>query len=181
MIKQELINNLTKLYKNDPYVNEVLTSVGLNMDNIEAELKSLEKEYWFDSMSLFGINIVEKQLDFNTNPKDKIEDKRSQIEARWKANGKVNLNMIQKVCSSWKNGQVKISFTNGKIKLDFNSTYGIPDDLDGLMDILDEIKPAHLGLIYVFKYWLIEDIKTWTVEEWQSKSIEEFAFNIERG
>ena len=47
---------------------------------------------------------------------------------------------------------------NGKIVVTFVGAFGVPDDMQGLRDAINIIKPAHLIVDYVFRYLLIKDI-----------------------
>lgn len=157
MRKDNLIKNLHKLYRNDPYIQKIFNAAGLSMDNIDSAIEDMKKQYWFDTMT-WGIPIVENMLSLKTDSTAPIEDRRSQLEARWKSNGKTDINLLQAVANSWKNGDVTVSFVGGKIKVAFSGEYGIPDDIIGLQKALDDVKPAHLAIIYAFRYFLIKDI-----------------------
>ena len=84
--------------------------------------------------------------------------------------------MIQRVCDAWKNGEVEVDFVNGKIQIQFVGSFGIPSDLDSLKDSVEEIKPAHLDYLILFKYLLIENIhEVKTIEEMQQITIDSFS------
>lgn len=178
MERDKLIKNLHKVFREDAFINEIFNSTGLTLDDLNNAIEDLEKQYWFDTMT-WAIPVHEKLLAIKSNPTNSIEDRRSFIEAKWKSSGKADLNLIQAVCNSWKNGKVNASFINGKIELKFNGEYGVPSNLEGLMKVLDDVKPAHLGLNYIFAYLLIKDIHNkMTINELQGKRINEFAFKI---
>ncbi|MBU3146922.1 hypothetical protein [Clostridium sp. CF012] len=46
-----------------------------------------------------------------------------------------------------------------------------------MLSLIEDIKPAHLMLSYIFAYLLVGDIKAMTVGELRTKTIKEFAFN----
>jgi len=178
MQKDELIKNIHSIFREDSWIRELFTSIGLTLDELNNAIIDLEKQYWFDTMT-WAIPINEKLLAIKFNPTNSIEDRRSFIEAKWKSAGKADLALIQAVCNSWKNGKVAASFRNGKIELKFNGEYGIPNDFQGLLKILDDVKPSHLGLNYIFTYLLVKDINNKiTLNELQSRKIHEFAFKI---
>ncbi len=176
MNKDQLINNLHKLYRKDPYIQQIFNSAGITLDNLDAAVADVAEQYWFDEMT-WGIPILEGILDFKTDDTAPIADRRSQLEARWKSYGKTDISLIQAICNSWHNGQVKVDFVDGKIKLTFNGEYGIPNDLKGLQDAIDNVKPAHLAITYAFRYLLIKDIHNKiTLAEIEQKQLDDFAF-----
>ena len=103
--KDNLISNIHKLFRKDPYINAVLESVGTEFDRIERKLILLKKEYLFSTMSLEKIEALEKELAYKTKAKT-IEAKRIEIEARWKISGKCDVELLQTVANSWRNGAV---------------------------------------------------------------------------
>jgi len=178
-MKDDLINNLHEIHRTDRWILEIFKSAGLSLDDIVDIILQMYNNYWFDTMDLNTIEKLEKLLDFKTNPNTAIEDRRSQLEARWKSNGKCDLNLLQSVANSWKNGDVTVSFVNGKIQITFVGEKGIPKDLAGLQNALEEVRPAHLALIYVFKYLLIKDIHgVMTINQLQSTKLNQFAGGV---
>lgn len=149
--KIQIIKNLHKDFRSDPYLNDVLGSGGLKLDYISDKAESVEKEFWFDTMSAVGIAIMENQMDYKTMGKT-IEEKREEIEGRWKIAGKCDLQLLQAIANSWRNGQVAVMFTNAVIEVTFISITGIPMDVDALKSAIDNAKPAHLPINYTFKY-----------------------------
>lgn len=178
-LMQNLIQNLHKCYRNDPWLNELFSSTVLTLDEIERELIFLYEQFWFDTVDEKFLPIYEKLLDIKTNPNSTIEDRRALIEAKWKSSGgKCDIKLIQAVCNSWKNGKVTASFINGTIQLKFNGESGVPKNLDTLIFAVDDVKPTHLPLKYIFVYLLIKDIHNkMKIKDLQTKKIMEFAFN----
>ncbi|MBU3145032.1 putative phage tail protein [Clostridium sp. CF012] len=127
LYKDNLINNMHKVYREDLWLQEIFKSGGISLTDIKNDMRKLDDSYWFDTIPLEFLPIYETVLKIKTNPLNKIEDRRSFIEAKWKSNGKCDLKLIQAVCTSWKNGSVEVSFIDGKIQLKFNGAYGILD------------------------------------------------------
>jgi hypothetical protein len=177
MHKDNLIKHLHRLYRNDPWVQQMFNSAGITLDNIEDTIEELKKQYWFDTMTDFGIKELESMLNFKTDPTASIEDRRSQLEARWKSNGKCDIYLLQAICDSWKNGDIDVQFVNGNIQIKFVGETGVPNDLEGLEKALDEVKPAHLILIYSFRYLLIKEIDNlMTLNQMEQTPLRKFAF-----
>ncbi|WP_333860809.1 putative phage tail protein [Clostridium sp.] len=180
-MKDDLINNLHQIYRNDEWIIEIFNSAGLSLDGIISMLLQMYNNYWFDTMDLDTIAILEKLLDFKTNPNTAIEDRRSQLEARWKSNNKCDLNLLKSIVNSWRNdGYTDVKFKNGRIQIIFTGNLIIPRDLSGLEKALEEIKPAHLdydisvdskqGLANIASYLVTGE--TITVYPWSPKVIE---------
>ena len=81
------------------------------------------------------------------------------------------------MCDAWKNGEVVVSFTGGKIRLQFVGAYGVPADLDALKAAVRLVIPAHLAAEYAIKYLLIRDIhEVMTISTLETQPLGIFAF-----
>ena len=164
-MKDDLINNLHQIYRNDEWIIEIFNSAGLSLDGIISMLLQMYNNYWFDTMDLDTIAILEKLLDFKTNPNTAIEDRRSQLEARWKSNNKCDLNLLKSIVNSWRNdGYTDVKFKNGRIQIIFTGNL-IPAHLD--YDISVDSKQ---GLANIASYLVTGE--TITVYPWSPKVIE---------
>ncbi len=109
-IEQQLIANLHKRVMKDPYIKELCNSSGVEMDTIENVLEDIKKQFKFQTMT-WGADLLASEMGIKLDPSLKQDEKNSIISARWKSEGKADLNLLQAICNSWKNGKVKVSFT----------------------------------------------------------------------
>lgn len=176
MFSENLMKDINAIYRNDELIKQLLDSVGIELDEFNFSVDDLVAQYWTDTVT-WGIPIWENLLGIKTDENKNINDRRATIEARWKSDGKSDLNLIQAICNTWKNGEVSVAFVNGQIKLTFNSIIGVPVDLQGLLNAVDDVKPAHLAVIYVLKYLLVKHIhNTMTISQLNTQLINRFAF-----
>ena len=108
-----------------------------------------------------------------------LEERRSVLQAKWRsATGKCDVDLIQRVCDSWQNGEVDVDFVGGEIVLRFVGAYGVPDAdaLAALKAAVQEVIPAHLAVKYLYRYLLVREVSAMTVSELQTHTIDEFAF-----
>lgn len=178
MIKDDLIKNIHALMRNDSFILELFTSAGLSMDNIESTMLDMEKQYWFDTIT-WGINKWESLLAITT-PESLIENRRSLIEAKWKSDSKADLYLLQMIADSWQNGKIEVKFTDGKIEVIFADGIGTPTDLPNLKKALEDVKPAHLAILYSFAYltWGVLDSRNITWGELDAKHLTWGEFEI---
>jgi hypothetical protein len=148
--KDDLLNNLHKDYREDPYLESLMESSGKELETIGTKSSNLNNEFFFDTMTAFGVAMYEKEMDFDTT--GSLEDQRNQIEARWKTAGKCDLELLQIIANSWRNGEITVLFTNAKIEIVFISLIGIPYDIENLKYAIETAKPAHIPISYTFRY-----------------------------
>lgn len=160
-----ILKLLHKIYRDDEFIKNFCNATNTVFKSCEDMINRLGNLFYFDKLDLKSCEWWENFLKINDIVKD-IDSRRARIRAKWLSSAHNDILLIQSICDSWKNGEVEVDFLNGKINLKFVGAYGIPEDLEGLINAIDEIKPAHLPLLLIYKYLLIEDIhEVKTVEE----------------
>ena len=154
--KQDILNMLPRIYRKDKWLNDLFQSVGLSVDRLEQDTESALNEMFGDTAT-YALPMYEKELLLNGEGKT-IEDRRAAVIAGWQRGGKVDIYQIQAAANAWRNGETVVDFKDGKIVVTFVGMFGVPDDLQGLRDAINIIKPAHLIVEYIFRYLLIKDI-----------------------
>jgi len=171
--QDRLINNLHKIFREDPYIIEQMGANAVEFDAIEALLQRIYNNLSFDTMDGFGSALVANQLGVKLNPNLTQEEQNSLLEARWKTSGKSDLALLQNICDSWRNGSVDVDFENGTIQITFIGIGGIPTDLVSLQDAIDKAKPAHLLVDYIFTFltWNMLESYGWTWDDLESQNL----------
>ncbi len=162
---------LHRLYRKDVWIRELFQAAGL--DQIQEAIDDLKEQNFFDTAT-WGLKIMEKDLALD--PTGSVESRRNKAEAAWKSSGKVDIELLQRIADSWRNGEVEVQFIGGKINVKFVGEFGVPSDLGSLKTAIDIAKPAHLAVIYAFRYLLIEDIhNVLTINQMQQLKLNQFA------
>lgn len=109
-------------------------------------------EQFFIATATWGIAYWEKQYGIPTDLNKSYEDRREVIKAKMRGSGTTTTQMIKNTAEAFSGGDVNIiehpesySFT-----VQFVGVLGIPKNLEAFKEMLETIKPAHLG--YEFKY-----------------------------
>jgi hypothetical protein len=115
------------------------------------------------STATWGLTYYEKDLGIVTDLTQTYDERRSVIKSKMRGVGTVNRALIALVADSYTNGNVEVTFANDTITVTFVSVVGIPPNIDQCKAAIDAIKPAHLALVYVYKYnlWSQVKAKTW--------------------
>lgn len=172
----ELVAKLHKYERKSEFANDIFSAIHKKVSEVSSFVETLKGEFFFDTLTI-SLKAYEKLMKITPQANATIDERRSAIRARWRANGKNSVKLIQDVCDSWKNGEVEAHFISGKLQIKFVGEYGIPENLQYLLDEVENIKPAHWGYALLFKYLLIEDIhNVKTLEEMEQITLEQFAF-----
>ena len=154
-----LKNKLHKQERDTKFVADLFSSIFKKLQKISAFVDELKAQFFFDTLT-FSASAYEKLMNLIVLVDSDIEDRRSAIHARWRANGKNTVKLIQDLCNAWKNGEIEAHFIDGKIALKFVGSVGIPNKnaLQSLMLQIEEVIPAHIGFFWIYKFLLKRDI-----------------------
>lgn len=146
---------IERLQKNDricAFVQMFVNAIATWLTAIDAKIAETMCNFYFDTLTKDGIEYFESLLKITPSDSQTLDDRRYSIQAKWLMNNHNSIALVQRVCNSWKRGEVEASFVNGKIRITFVGSYGIPADLDGLLVAINEVKPAHLPYEIIIKF-----------------------------
>lgn len=162
------------------FVKALINAVAQVLTQIDTKLTEVYLNFYFSTLTPDGVEYFEKLLKITPTQGQSLEDRRSVIRAKWLSKNHSSIGLIQIVCDAWKNGEVVADFVSGKLQIKFVGEYGVPQDLDSLTSAIDEIKPAHIPFVLLYKYLLIKDIHTKkTIAQMEQIKIDNFAFGTE--
>jgi hypothetical protein len=110
----------------------------------------------------WALAIYESEMGIPIDQIKPIADRRSVIKSKMRGFGKVDSALIKIVADSFTNGDVDVSFSSGTIKITFTSVIGIPPNIEDLQAAIEEIKPAHLAVLYVYLFNTHQDLSQFT-------------------
>lgn len=154
-LKEYLLSLINKLYRTDPWLNNLFDAAGMALSEVGAYVDIVWNDYFFDTCSETRLRDYEKEAAIVLPGGQTLDERRSQLQAKWQGASKCTLEAMQAVCNAWRDATIKLEFINGRIRVIFISPIGVPPDLNALQNALEEVKPAHLAIEYQFMY------KTW--------------------
>ena len=156
--KKKLLKLLHKFYRFDEFLNHFINSIKKLVKDLNNAILFLETLLHFNKIKDDGCEWWAKLLDIKLSQDLSLSEKQALIRAKWRATGHNSLKLIQDICQSWEDGKTKANFPNGKIKLQFgdelDEDYQIPFNLDTLLNLIEEVKPAHIptGLRFILSH-----------------------------
>ena len=141
----KIINNLPSTYKKDSWVQALMRSAQLQLENLEADAIQLGNELLLNLTSEKQLTVEEMLCGFDVSGKDSIISRKANVSAKWKVKNIVNLDTLQAIADSWEDGHTELSYPNAdSVHLTFIEPNGVPDDLQGMYKALREVAPAHI-------------------------------------
>ena len=155
-MNDKVINFINKIFRNDDISKHIAKISQAELENVEIKITDIESNIFLDSAT-WGTNIFEKELDIEYVEDKTIDERKSIISAKLRGAGKLTLELIQDTVKAYTTNVVSVRF-NGIIIIDFSDKIGVPNDIDSLMKSIEDIKPAHLGVDYIFRYRKWKDL-----------------------
>lgn len=156
--KGNLLKLLHKFYRFDEFINCFIEKIETLVNDLNNAILFLETLLHFNKIKDDGCEWWAKLLDIKLSQDLSLSEKQALIRAKWRATGHNSLKLIKDICESWEDGKTKASFPDGKIRLEFgdelNDDYQIPFNLETLLNLIEEVKPAHLpiGLKFILSH-----------------------------
>lgn len=154
-------NRMNKINQMSKFVSAIADAMQIDIDSLKRRVVQCNSNLFFDSCSEDCLKLYEAEAGITPMASQTLEDRRSALVAKWRAEGKCDITLLQAVADSWKYGRVTVDFVDAIIVIRFVDK-GIPTDIDGLKKALEEIKPAHLPINYIFIYNTWNDIACMT-------------------
>ncbi len=156
------INRLQPFQRSSGVYQALFNSESGQLDARQNSVDDLANQMEVDTAT-WGLTYYEKDLGIATDLTQTYDERRSVIRSKMRGVGTVNRALIALVADSYTNGDVEVTFSNGTITVTFVSVVGIPPNIDQCKSAIEAIKPAHLALVYAYKYNLWSQIatKTW--------------------
>lgn len=170
-----MLRSLPVAYRTDKWVCDLLAAIQSLDDTQREQMLDITQQLFPGSMT-WALAIEERDAGLAST--GTLEERRTALIARWRGSGKCDVELIQRVCDSWKNGEISVGFAEGVIALTFVGAYGVPEaaELAALQDAVDRTIPCHLAVSYLYRYLLVREVSAMTVDELQGHTMHDFAF-----
>ena len=172
-----MLRSLPVAYRRDKWVRDLLGCIAA-LDEKQRESALETAAQLFPDAMTWILETEERIAGLEGNAALTLEERRTALQARWRAAGKCDVELIQRVCDSWKNGDISVGFAEGVIVLTFVGAYGIPApaELAALQEAVDRTIPCHLAVSYLYRYLLVREVDGMTLDELQGHTMHDFAF-----
>lgn len=167
--------SLPVAYRTDKWVCDLLAAIQSLDDTQREQMLDITQQLFPGSMT-WALTIEERDAGLPST--GTLEERRTALIARWRGSGKCDVDLIQRVCDSWKNGEISVGFAKGVIVLTFVGAYGVPEaaELAALQEAVDRTIPCHLAVSYLYRYLLVREVDGMTLVELQGHTMHDFAF-----
>ncbi|EKQ51387.1 MULTISPECIES: YmfQ family protein [unclassified Clostridium] len=151
LISPDLMKYMPDYYITSKVMNQIENSNSLEIGRLNYRISDVSDQLCIDTAT-WGLVYWENEYGIETNLTMSYEDRRNVLNAKKRGKGTTTKAMIKNVAESFSGGEVNIIQDNPNYAfvVQFVGVKGIPKNMQLFKDMLENIKPAHLG--YTIKY-----------------------------
>jgi Uncharacterised protein conserved in bacteria (DUF2313) len=153
-------------YDNDVLTQAIIQVVGLEIDQLNADLADVFAQAYVDTSTEWGLDLYESQLGLPDGSTEDLAQRRSNVKAAMTGTGTITDAVLEAIAGQYEHGSTSIYpiYGQGLLIAQLNDVRGIPSNLVDFQNALSAKKPAHLVLQIVYSYftWDRLDAHAWT-------------------
>ncbi|MCR8844045.1 YmfQ family protein [Paenibacillus sp. SC116] len=167
----DLMHYLPEYYRGVREMEELQSTLGMELKSLKTSLIENMDQSFLETAT-WGLHNWEFELGLTTDPTKSYIRRREMIKAKMLGSGTTTPQMIQRTASAFSGGDVDVKELPGQylFEVHFVGVKGIPANMAGLIQVLDDIKPAHLGYEFKYTYTWWESLKTLTWGQAKAKT-----------
>lgn len=158
--KVDLMKYLPPYYRGVQEIEELQKQLGIEIHGLTAGVQDVLDQAYIESAT-WSLARWEAELDLSSDPSKSYVSRREMIKAKRRGTGTTTPEMIQRTASAFAGGDVSVEEVTGEYRfiIRFIGILGIPPNMAGLIQIIDEIKPAHLAYEFAYTYTFWDSLK----------------------
>lgn len=176
-MSRPFMDYLPDYYQGVIEMEEIAKAVDIKIEEIENAILDTLNQAHIETAT-WGLAKWEKDLAVTTIEGKPLDQRRSVLIAKRRGYGKVSASMLKSVAESYENGRIDVVvyYLAGQIDITFNDNLGTPPNIQDVMNAINQIKPAHYGVAYHYRYLRVAEVHSMTVADLHKTLIDKFAF-----
>ena len=156
LLTPDLMGYLPGYFKTTRIMSELQAAQAREIGLINARRVDLINQLFIET-STWALELWENELGIETDRSKPYETRREIVKAKRRGNGTVTKQMLKTTALAYTNAEVQIIEDPGNhtFVIKFIGVLGIPPNMAGLVETINEIKPAHLDyrFEYAYSWW----------------------------
>lgn len=146
MDRDTLLSYLPDYYKNSEVIKNILNANAIELTNAQEKIiNTLNQFFLLDADT--SIDKWEKEFGIVTNKSLTIDERRKRILSKLRGLGTSTIDQIKSICLSYvEDANIIENNSDYSFTIELISSYGFPMFIMNLLEILEDIKPAHLRI-----------------------------------
>ena len=142
---------------------EIYRAEGPEIGLLQHELRDMLDQCFIETAT-WGLVRWEQMLGVDTNMSLTYEQRREILMAKLRGHGTTTKRMIEDTAATFSGGEVNVIEDNPNhlFVIQFIGIKGIPRNMQAFINMLEDIKPAHLAYRFEYRYTTWEELKPYT-------------------
>ena len=142
---------------------EIYRAEGPEIGLLQHELRDMLDQCFIETAT-WGLARWEQMLGVATNMSLTYEQRREILMAKLRGHGTTTKRMIEDTAATFSGGEVNVIEDNPNhlFVIQFIGIKGIPRNMQAFINMLEDIKPAHLAYRFEYRYTTWEELKPYT-------------------
>ncbi|WP_028563055.1 YmfQ family protein [Paenibacillus pinihumi] len=169
--KVDLMAYLPPYYIDVKEMEELQKQLGMELELQQFCMKDVLNQRFIQSAT-WGLERWERELGLPVDPSKAYERRREMLLAKLRGSGTTTKAMIMQAAAAFSGGEVEITETPGEyhFEIQFVGVMGVPLNMPGFIQLLEDIKPAHLTYSFKYTYTWWETLKSLIWNQARSKT-----------
>jgi len=181
-----LLKKLPSYYRKSKVMQELFESIESEFQRLKDKVTLTENQF-FVILADENIALHEQDVGLAVDTNADLDTRRGRVLSKLRGTGTVTKTMMKNVAASFVNGDIEIIEYPSQycFSVKFTSRTGVPYNIADIQAMIEEIKPAHLAVEYIFTYRLWEEVlatqSTWETTNnytWENLLCFEIQYNI---
>ena len=162
-----MLSYLPGLYQDSRVTAERLQAEGVEFDSLRQALDETLDQF-FVRTSTWGLDQWESELGLVPAADEPDSERQDRIVSRIRGTGTCTISVVTAVAEAYDQGSVEVTEQAPlyQVTVEFIDTRGVPPNIDDLKAAVEAIIPAHLQVIYQYRYTLWSELISWSLT-WQ--------------
>lgn len=150
---QRMLDSAPSYYQYARVYRQIQQAIADELDRLGEKDLDVQAQY-FIMTATWGLTYWERTLGIPTILTDSYSIRRSRVLSKWRGFGQFKASLVKSVCESFVGGKVRvvIRVPQQEVVITFVDTYGRVPNMQDLINQVDELVPATLGVRYIFKF-----------------------------
>lgn len=171
LVSPNLMQYMPDYYIKSKVIIEIENANSLEIGRLNYKTNDIKNQLSIDTAT-WGLTRWEKEFRIETNLSLSYEQRREILNAKRAGQGTATMNLIKLVAEKFSGGEVHIIENTAPFyfTIQFIGVKGIPRNMQAFKNMLEDIKPAHLGYTFIYSYtnWDYLDSKNLSLDSAES-------------
>lgn len=155
-----------QFYKNSEFMAVINNAVEAELERLQAERDKMKKEAIAETAEDY-LEVWERSVALPSDTDLSVSQRQSRVVARLRQMDTTTVERVKIIVEAYANGEVEVTenFSEYTVTVEFVGLLGRPDNMEGIIEQLNRLIPAHLQVNYSYKWRTWGDVlnsgKTW--------------------